>query len=1150
MNRIANLSRSSFTERLTLLFVAFASFVPASAGRAADERVDYLTQVKPVLRERCVACHGALKQEAGLRLDTAALAIKGGDSGAAITPGDAAKSRLLTRVSATDVAERMPPEHEGEPLTAEQIGRLKAWIAAGASAPADEQPEADPRDHWAFRPIVRPSVPAVRRADWVRNPIDAFVARQHEQFGLAPQPEASRLILLRRLSLDLTGLPPTPEDIAAFQSDDAPGSYERAVTRLLDDPRYGERWARHWMDIWRYSDWWGLGDQLRNSQKHIWHWRDWIVESLNADTPYDEMVRLMLAADELHPSDLDKLRATGYLARNYFLFNRNQWMEETVEHVGKGFLGLTLNCTKCHDHKYDPIPQADFYRMRAIFEPYHVRLDVRPGEADLARDGIPRIFDGLPDSPTYRFVRGQESNPDKSTAIMPGIPAVLEFAPLKIAAVELPAEAWQPERRPWVAEAHRVAARRKIEALQAKLALARDKLVSAQRNDAAVRAKAKTEAASPTREVAASPAAVGPSSIVDRFATLDPNRWKPFGGDWSHEPGRLEQKRDGATRAALRLLAAAPRDFDASVRFTILGGSQWRSVGVAFDSSQPDPTADPGPGDSEQTVYASAYAGGPKVQAAYHRGGKWQFPAEGMLARPIELKREYTLRVQVRDTLVNASLNGEPAIAWRSPQARSDGAFQVITFDALAVFHEVTIAPLKTDVVLRNPGAKGPGGKDPGAQAMSPVTPEGAANAVAESQHELQVAELAVTVAQADLTSIDRRAAAMLADGNDTDRALARAAARAEREFAAAQARLALAEAELRRFRAPADKRDAIAKEVAAAGEALEKSLRKVEEPSEQYATLAGAQWAATRFLNSGKDDPTVTFPPRSSGRRKALAEWITDRRNPLTARVAANHIWSRHLGTPLVSTVFDFGRKGSPPTNPELLDWLAAELRDSGWSMKHLHRLIVQSSTYRMSSSAFGAEANVAKDQDNLRLWRRNSSRLESQAVRDAILALAGTLDPTRGGPPVPLASQAESTRRSLYFFHSNNERNLFLTMFDEALVKECYRREQSIVPQQALALTNSRLVLDASRPIADRLTRELAERGRGADDDVAFIRLAFAAVLGSEPSVAEVEASVQALAAWKKLPEAQAGDATPRFARANLIWVLLNHNDFVTLR
>ncbi|QEH34563.1 Planctomycete cytochrome C [Aquisphaera giovannonii] len=888
--------------RLAAWLLLLVAGLPGKA-KAAGGPEDYLTWVKPLLQSRCYACHGSLKQKGGLRLDTVELMLRGGDSGAAVVRGKAEESPILERVSAGDPSERMPPEHEGEPLTPDQVATLRSWIRAGAPAPAAEKAEADPRDHWAFRPIVRPSVPRVRRAGWADNPIDAFVARRHEELGLEANPEASRAELLRRLSIDLIGLPPTPEEIAAFQGDRSPGWYERAADRLLGDPRHGERWARHWMDIWRYSDWWGLGDQLRNSQKHIWHWRDWIVESLNADRSYAEMVRLMLAADELRPDDLGALRATGYLARNYFLFNRNQWMDETVEHVGKGFLGLTLNCAKCHDHKYDPIAQVDYYRMRAIFEPYHVRVDVVPGEPDLGRDGIPRAYDGLLDAPTYRFLRGEENRPDKSAPVGPAIPAMLAFAPLKPVPIDLPATAWQPERRGWVADAHRGAALAKIAGAERGLAAARAKLAAA-----------------------------------------------------GQGPARVEIERE--MRAADSLLAAA--------------------------------------------------------------------------------------------------------------RAERDG--------------------------------------------------------------------------------VDRRAEAMRADSAEARRR----AALAEREQAAARARADLAEAELRLHPAAAGEKDAALKAVASAKEALGKAEKAARDPGEAYTRLVGAQWVPTRFSDSNKDDPTVAFPARSTGRRTALAGWITDRRNPLTARVAANHIWARHFGTPLVATVFDFGRKGSPPSHPELLDWLAAELVESGWSMKHLHRLIVGSATYRLSSSASSASAEdaaVAKDPDNAQLWRRTPTRLESQVVRDSILALAGTLDPAMGGPPVPTADQAASTRRSLYFFHSNNERNPFLTTFDEALVKECYRREQSIVPQQALALTNSRLVLDASRPIASRLGARLAAIG-GPTDDRAFVRLAFVTLLGAEPTEAEEAAMVRSLGEWARLPDAGQGGDAGAGARADLVWVLLNHNDFVTLR
>jgi hypothetical protein len=253
-------------------------------------------------------------------------------------------------------------------------------------------------------------------------------------------------------------------------------------------------------------------------------------------------------------------------------------------------------------------------------------------------------------------------------------------------------------------------------------------------------------------------------------------------------------------------------------------------------------------------------------------------------------------------------------------------------------------------------------------------------------------------------------------------------------------------------------------------------------------------------------------------------------------------------MGNPLVATVFDFGRNGSPPLHPKLLDWLAAEFIDSGWDMKHLQRLIVMSSAYRMSSSMAGRESNLAKDPDNLRLWRRTAVRLESEVVRDSILWLAGTLDLTRGGPPILPAAQAESARRSLYFFHSNNERNSFLTTFDEAGVKECYRRDQSIVPQQALALSNSRLVHDAARQIADQLSMPTASE-QPVPDDQEFIRRAFRVVLGIRASDDEIGASLAALNAWRKLPGKPRDDSTDG-ARQHVVWALFNHNDFVTVR
>ncbi len=1129
--------------------LAVASPAPRDSGPSA---VDYDAYVKPLLRERCYACHGALKQEASLRLDTAAHMLAGGDSGPAIVASQAAESLLLARVAADEIADRMPPEHEGEAFSTEQIEQLRLWIDQGAIAPPDEVAEADPKQHWSFQPIVRPAVPASDANSWGKNEIDAFLARRHAEEQLAPQPEAARLVLLRRLYVDLIGLPPTREEMLLWEDDQASGWYERAVELLLNDARYGERWGRHWMDIWRYSDWWGLGEQLRNSQQHMWHWRDWIIEALNRDMPYDEMVRLMLAADELLPTDPQQLRATGFLARNFFLFNRNQWMDETVEHVSKGFLGITMNCAKCHDHKYDPFSQVDYFRMRAFFEPYHVRLDVVPGEADLTDNGIPRAFDGWLDQPTYRFIRGEESMPDKSTVLSPQVPAFFDFSELNIEPVTLPVEAWQPGRLPWVLEAKLEKAQQEATAAEEKAVELKAKISAAElaNSQAADQANDQLQASTPNDGAQTQ---VGESEIepvlVDDFQTWNLEKWRTFGGTWKHSPGQLEQLADESQTAHLRAQVEPPDDFEAKFRFTILSGTPYRSVGISFDATQPDPLAAAGSNDSQQSVYVSAFEAESKVQIATQQAGQWQYPIEARHLQKIELGREYELQVRVRGELINVALDGQPVIAWRTPLARRRGAFQLTAFTAQARFQHITLRPLAAHVDMVDPAQKAELDSLEQSKAELAITEASIAMAHAEADY---LKTLIATMKNGDSAEID--------DRSSDD--LRIAAVRAERQWKVTSARHAVAGARMALLRATGDQAAAtqqVADAEAKLAAAVEHSTANIG-PDVAVTFPVGAAWTPTRFQISTSDDPTVAFQPTSTGRRTALARWITDRRNPLTARVAVNHLWTRHMGASLVPTEFDFGRKNSTPIHTDLLDWLAIELIDSGWSMKHVHRLIVTSAAYRMSSSLSGAERQLERDPDNQFWWRRISTRLESQVVRDAILAHAGTLDATVGGPSVMPNEQADSKRRSMYFFHSNNERNLFLSSFDEARVQECYRREQSIVPQQALALSNSRLVLDAAQLIASRLSERIgdehsddtspndntaAEQQDFAQDDVQFIKLCFESLLAIEPNDAEVKAGLRAMHEWRQL-----NNASPQDIRARLVWALLNHNDFVTLR
>lgn len=1094
-------------------FLLLVGLVLLPARLDAAETVDYLRDIKPVLKQRCFACHGSLKQKAKLRLDAAALLRKGGRHGPAIEPGNAKGSLLIERLSDPEESTRMPPQ--GKPLTEKQIALLKAWIEKGAPAPPGEKPEEDPRAHWAFQKPVRPALPIGANGG---NAIDAFLTAARARQGVTASRPTDRPTLLRRVYLDLIGLPPSREQLHAFLADTAPDAYEKVVERLLASPQYGERWGRHWMDIWRYSDWWGLGAEVRNSQKHIWHWRDWILSSLNADKGYDQMLREMLAADELYPNDLDRLRATGFLARQYFKFNRNSWLEETVEHTSKAFLGLTMNCAKCHDHKFDPISQIDYYRFRAFFEPYQVRTDEVPGETDFEKDGIPRAFDCNLDASTYRFVRGDEKQPMKNRPLTPGLPRLLSFGSLDIHSVALPPEAHAPGLRSFVLVDHLRAAEKQIEAARNALAQARKTLAEAER------LASKAAPTSGTKQAIAS--GKGEVLLSDRFAGPRPEAWETGPGNWKHEGGKLLQQLEGETRSVLRMRRMPPTDFQARFKFAITGGEPWRSVGICFDTE----------GDNEVLVYASAYAAGPKVQIAYKQGGNYIYPSGAMQARSIKLNEPIELTVRVRGPLLNVAINGEHVLAYRLPLVRRAGSLQLITFAAKAEFLAFELSTLPAATRLVDAGAP------PAPAPKRPLTVEQARAAVVLAEKTLAAAQ-AQPIALRACAAADR--ARYHSPPESNARELAQHAARADRTAALARAEVTLARAEIDLLQADPTKKSETEKKRKAAHDAVIAARKALDSPGETYTSLRGSLKTLESNMES-EASRSRPFPTTSTGRRSALAHWLTDRRHPLTARVAVNHVWARHFGSPLVATVFDFGRKGAAPTHPQLLDWLAIEFMENGWSLKRLHRLLVTSDAYRLTSSSAGSDpATRTSDPQNRFCWRMNPIRMEAQVVRDSLLHLAGDLDPTMGGPPLDPVRDEASRRRSLYFVHSHNDHHRFLAMFDDASVLECYRRADSIVPQQALALSNSRLALAMAGRINGRLHEGL---GSGSDRD--FVRAAFETVLCGEPTAAEQQECEQTLARLTALLKKQGRMDAVRRARGHLIQALVNHNDFITIR
>jgi len=339
-------------------------------GRSrAGEPVDYARDIKPILTRHCVSCHGVERPKSGLRLDTAAAAIRGGQGGPAVVPGKSDESPLYLAVTGDGVGERMPLKRP--PLPPAQVEALRAWIEAGADAPAEEVPSVPPT-HWSFVPPRRPAPPEVRDAGWARNPIDRFVLAPLERDGIAPSEEADKVTLIRRAHLDLIGLPPSPAEVRAFLTDDGPDAYERAVDRLLASPHFGERWARPWLDLARYAD--SNGYSI-DAPRSIWKYRDWVIDALNRDMPFDAFAVEQLAGDLLPGSTLDQKVATGF-HRNTPINQeggidpeqfRIESVIDRVNTTGTAFLGLTVGCCQCHDHKYDPISQREYFQLFAFF---------------------------------------------------------------------------------------------------------------------------------------------------------------------------------------------------------------------------------------------------------------------------------------------------------------------------------------------------------------------------------------------------------------------------------------------------------------------------------------------------------------------------------------------------------------------------------------------------------------------------------------------------------------------------------------------------------------------------------------------------------------------------------------------------------------
>ncbi len=1106
--RVMVLLRNLLLRSLTLLVLS-GVFASHTARAESESSVDYLTEIKPLLRDKCFSCHSSRKEEGGLRLDAASLIQKGGESGPAYVAGSAAKSLILERVNDDD-DNRMPPAEDGSRLTAEEVAKLTNWIKSGAPASDEAIPE-HPSRHWSFLPPVKADVPSIS-ADWIRSDIDRFLAAEHQRVGVTAVGETSRSMLLRRASLALTGLPPIPAERRAFLDDESEAAFENAVDRLLASPRYGERWGRHFMDILRYSDPSGYGKEIRDGREHIWRWRDWIVESLNEDKGYDRMIVEMLAADEVSPDDQKSLRATGYLARNWYKFNRNVWLDNIVEHSSKAFLGLTINCARCHTHKYDPFEHISYYRMRAIFETHDVRDDPLLS-ASLSGSTAPngmlvRAYDAHLDRQTFLFFQGNENRPDKDSPLPPGLPELL--GELSVEPVRLPVTVWYPALRKKNRQAALQAAQAEVTAAGTAIKNARTALAASQKKLADFKEK-KLETGQPTEP---NPAPVtGEDVLTDNFSTLNLDQWKVEDGAWSVKDGRLVQS-IGATKQH-RLVSAInhPRDFRAKLRLRITGGDMYRSVGLGFD----------GDGLAMNAVYLSV--SGPKVQfTSQGSDGRWQYPANGMAQHPIVVGQDYVLELAVKDQLLNVLIDGELKVAYKLPK-RKAGRISVWAFSATAEFDrlDVTTLPPETQLEPAAGGSTAPPKLLTRNDLQLALKVAGAAESVAVASR---------LTAQSGVVSLEARTIAemvkySLAPGDG--KALATTAGRASRQHALNQLARQIAQAELKIEQARQKQ------ETAAATAARAKAAGELLAAEKQHTDLRMKFATGKVQLDNGSGQYAALgpqFPKTSSGRRLAFARWITDRKNPLAARVLVNHVWLRHFDSPLVERTFDFGLRSEEPRHAQLLDWLAVQFMEDGWSLKKLHKRILMSGIYRRSSSSAGASAETRSvDPDNLTLWRMNVRRMEAEVVRDSVLSLGGSLDLTLGGPPIEHTQGQTVLRRSVYFRQDKERQMTFLSLFDGAKVNECYERKSTVAPQQALAMFNSQIAAGQARKIAQTHSTLIGSE---------LVKAMFEHVLCRKPTPKEQAECTQFLTEFQ-------GNAE---ARRQLALVLLNHNDFVTIR
>lgn len=973
------------SERMASLPLRITSAVLLTAAALfAQDQVSFNRDIRPILSDKCFGCHGpdATARKIRLRLDSeeAAKADLGGGK-RAIVENSPDGSELIRRITATNAAMRMPPASSGMHLTDREISLLRNWVAQGAKW----------QKHWAFLKPERPATPKVIADSWVRNPIDAFVLARLEREGLKPAPEASKTTLIRRASLDLTGLPPTPEEVDAFLQDRAPDAYEKVVDRLLASPRFGERMAIRWLDVSRYAD---TNGYQTDAERYMWRWRDWVIDAFNANMPFDKFTLEQIAGDLLPNATLDQKIATG--------FNRNhrgnseggivpeeylaEYAVDRVETMSTVFLGLTVGCARCHNHKYDPITQREFYQLYAYF------------------NNIPELG---------RYLKFGNTPPH----------------------VKAPTREQQ-------AKMHVLD--RAVESMERAFADLAPKIQTAQKS-------------------------------WER--TLRP------GANWFPE-------RDLAAEFSLD---------DAEAEGVI-------GKGARFDGSRVVNGGDKGSFGFYDKFTAAAWirpeaAGGPIVTRAEDKvdGEGWGLYLlnNRLQVNLIKRKLDDSIRVQTKQPL--------PVGSWHHVAMSYDGSRMAtgvrIYVDGKPQELEILLDAINQDFKTTEPLRIGGGG------GFGPPF-SGSIDEVRVYARALPADEIAILASPRDLAEIARSTSRTAAEEQKLRLAFLESAAPPQ-------------------IRTVWNKQELVRREREAFIENVQTVMVMEEnpQPADTFLLIRGSYDRPGEKVSRGVPAALPSLPEHAKNDRLALARWLVDPSNPLTARVTVNRFWQMYFGTGIVKTVEDFGSQGEWPSHPELLDWLATEFIASGWDVKRLQKLILTSATYRQASKA--NPELVARDPENRLLARGPRVRLPAEAVRDQALFVSGLLVEKIGGPsvkpyqPAGLWSELGDKdyerdhgeglyRRSLYTFWKRTAPPPFMANFDSAMRESCTVREsRTNTPLQALNLMNDVQFVEAARKLAERVISESAPAKR--------LDRAFRLVLSRSPTQVELEKLTSALAFYK---------------------------------